>query len=486
MIKLIMKSRRIVSFSILVILLSCNAPQEQQVNLHLVPLMAGEIQYTQALLMARLTETDTLIDLDVPGHEGVVRFHYGTDSTDNLQSTNWITVDSAGDYIAKATLADLEPDALYHYQAEYGPEESITTRSEFQSFKTLRDPDQSDPVDFVMVTGSHFERFFYGGDWDTTRTISADKKQGFPAWDAIADLNPDFYIGNGDNVYYDHPFEWRAQTALEMRAKWHRLYFLPRFRNLLKTTPTYWLKDDHDYRWDDADTVAYSERYGSEPGDELGKEIFLEQVPLAYQNDDETYRTYRLSGDLQIWMLEGRDYRTPNSWPDTAGKTIWGEAQKQWLKETLAASEATFKLMISPTPMIGPDDERKTDNHTNFDGFRTERKEFFDWLLENEMLEKNFYLLTGDRHWQYHSIDTTGVEEFSSGALVDENSRMGRKPGDPDSTDPIGSIEQPYMYDDATGGFLYVKVHQDPDPVLLIRFYDDEGEVLHEVRKEAN
>jgi len=30
--------------------------------------------------------------------------------------------------------------------------------------------------------------------------------------------------------------------------------------------------------------------------------------------------------------------------------------QNGWLKQTLKASDATFKLLISPTPMVGPDD----------------------------------------------------------------------------------------------------------------------------------
>lgn len=49
----------------------------------------------------------------------------------------------------------------------------------------------------------------------------------------------------------------------------------------------------------------------------------------------------------------------------------------------------------------------------------------------------------GDRHWQYHSIRPDGFEEFSVGVLVDRNSRLGRKPGDPESTDPKGRSASP-------------------------------------------
>ena len=66
--------------------------------------------------------------------------------------------------------------------------------------------------------------------------------------------------------------------------------------------------------------------------------------------------------------------------PDGPGKSIWGKEQKEWLKRTLVASDATFKLLISPTPMIGPDNLRKTDNHCDVGGFQHERDEFFAFL----------------------------------------------------------------------------------------------------------
>jgi alkaline phosphatase/alkaline phosphatase D len=169
--------------------------------------------------------------------------------------------------------------------------------------------------------------------------------------------------------------------------------------------------------------------------------------------------------------------------PDGPDKTIWGAEQKEWLKRTLQESDATFKLLISPTPMIGPDDLRKKDNHTNIGGFRHERDEFFDWLKATGVADRHFYIVCGDRHWQYHSIHPSGLEEFSCGALVDANARLGRKPGDPKSTDPDGLIKQPYYQTPASGGFLLVDVTPSTDsqpPRLTFRFMDENGKLLHE------
>ena len=54
---------------------------------------------------------------------------------------------------------------------------------------------------------------------------------------------------------------------------------------------------------------------------------------------------------------------------------------------------------MSGVGLIGPDDVSKRDNHANINGFRYERNVFFSWLLENNFLQKRFYIICGDRHW---------------------------------------------------------------------------------------
>ena len=195
-----------------------------------------------------------------------------------------------------------------------------------------------------------------------------------------------------------------------------------------------------------------------------------------------TYATFRVSRDLQIWLVEGRLYRSPNKMPDGPDKTIWGETQKQWLKDTLLASDATFKILISPTPLVGPDGNTKRDNHTNLGGFRHEAQEFFDWLKQNGFLEKHFYVLCGDRHWQYHAKHPSGFEEFSCGALVEANSRLGVKAGSPKSTDPEGKIQQYYcqLEGEPSAGFMMVTVSPKKHGAeALFAFYDEQGHLAY-------
>jgi alkaline phosphatase D len=59
----------------------------------------------------------------------------------------------------------------------------------------------------------------------------ADKDLGYPALETILGMNPDFFVGTGDNVYYDaYPIPYRAQS--ELRSGWHQQLVQPRFLSL--------------------------------------------------------------------------------------------------------------------------------------------------------------------------------------------------------------------------------------------------------------
>jgi alkaline phosphatase/alkaline phosphatase D len=298
----------------------------------------------------------------------------------------------------------------------------------------------------------------------------------------MIEMELDFFVGTGDNVYYDGRV-FRATSQSELRRKWHEQLVQSRYVELFRNVPTYWEKDDHDHRYNDCDCSG-----DREPSSDLGIATFREQVPVVDPSDPEarTYRTFRVSRDLQIWLVEGRDYRSPNRMPDGPDKTLWGAEQLAWLKSTLLESDATFKLLISPTPLVGPDDAYKIDNHTNHRGFRHEGREFFKWVVRHDLHQQGFYTVCGDRHWQYHSKDPLGIEEFSCGALVDENSRLGRKPGDPKSTDPDAEVQQFYTQEKASGGFLRITVGPGREPATAsarFTFVDEYGHVLYETEK---
>lgn len=442
-------------------------------------ILAGEITPTTAILQTRLTASPGLIARDVAGAPGVGRFEIGTsESLENAHQTPWITATPERDFILKAHVDGLRPNTQYHYRVLYGPDAARTKPGPAGRFRTLPGPGAAAPVNFILTSCLNYA-FFHEGTKGQPAYSGEDRHLGYPALDAVLRLQPDFCIFDGDCVYYDHPVATRAQTQAELRKKWHEQYVQERFVKLFARVPTYWLKDDHDHRKNDSDATG-----NYEPAHELGIATFREQVPVVNPADPQavTYRTLRMGRDLQLWFVEGRDYRSPNRMPDGPAKSIWGAAQKAWLQRTLKESDATFKILVSPTPLVGPDDASKLDNHVNPLGFRHEGEAFFAWLKDSGIAPGRFYIICGDRHWKYHSVHPSGYEELTCGALNRENSRMGRAPGDPQSTDPRALVRQ--IYTDATpsGGFLRVAVQPAAaGQAARIEFtqHDDGGKVLH-------
>jgi alkaline phosphatase/alkaline phosphatase D len=469
--------------------------------------MAGEATTTSVIVQARLTRGLELVDGELPGQAGTGIFEI--DSNPEFAAparTEPLEAEPESDFILKYKFEGLEPGTEYFYRLLYGDGPNPDKVSETARFRTLPGPDSSEEVSFVAVTGMSYYHFHYGKYEAATAYSGPDKALGYPALAAIKSIGPDYFIGTGDNVYFDHPnarnFERAVSESMNpdpglhggravtdeagMRRKYQQQFTQPRFRDLFAGLATYWEKDDHDYRDNDSD--PYSDFPVSH---ELGIRNFREQLPVTDPADPGavTYRTRRMNQDLQIWLLEGRDYRSPNDMKDGPDKTLWGAQQLDWLKTTLLESDATFKIIVSPTPLVGPDDAYKTDNHVNHDGFRHEGDAFHAWLKENGFIDNNLYVVCGDRHWQYHARHPGGLEEFSTGALVDNNSRAGRLAGDPKSTDPDGLIRQFYIQgtdEEASGGFLHVSVGRSTgEPMAEFRFYDEQGSLLYETLKPA-
>jgi len=337
----------------------------------------------------------------VPGTTGEVRLSYMEKGQKNTKKViGWSPVDENKDFTRHFTLDGLKSATEYSLIVEGRKNASSpVTAIVKSSFLTAADKSQSQRVLFTVVTGTRYD----------TRD---DGKNGHKFFPSMLKLKPNFFVHTGDIVYYDfiHPYVTHIDLA---RFSWNRMFGLPNTRDFHNKVPTYLMKDDHD-SWD-------NDCWPSMPGEmgvftyEQGLQVYSEQAPMS---DKKHYRTFRWGKDLQIWLVEVRDYRSPNHDPDGPDKTMWGKEQVDWFKKTVNESDATFKVLISPTPMVGPDHlwkAEKSDNHADK-----------DWSFEGNLLrdfisnQKNMYIINGDRHWQYISKDKrTGILEYSCGPSTD-------------------------------------------------------------------
>lgn len=439
--------------------------------------MAGEVTASNVLLQTRLTAAAELNDKgDLPGAAGVACFEWSArEDFTGAKRTPFREADGAHDFIVRDELTGLQPNTVYFYRAIYGATKDATQAGPICSFKTLAGAKVDTEVRFIVGSCMNYNKFIHGKLGKAGGPLTAteeDKRLGYPSFAAMKDLRPDFFVGTGDIVYYDNPFRV-AKTVEQLRLCWHEQFRFPRMIEFFQSVPAYWSKDDHDFRYNESDNST-----DQLPLPETGIDMFREQLPMvAVGSKAPTYRTHRASKDLQVWITEGRDYRSPNEMPDGPNKSLWGVEQREWLERTLKASDAKWKILISPTPMVGPDDASKIDNHASLHGFRHEADAFFEWLAQNKIGQ--LIVICGDRHWQYHSIHPCGVEEFACGALNDENSRMGVAPGDKKGTDPQALIKQEYTSPTPNGGFLQVTAGDE----LVFEHYDSRGKQLYRVNR---
>ena len=386
----------------------------------------------------------------VPGANGFARVHYKTGDAQGFEVTEWQAVDPEADFTSQFHLTGLKSGSRYDVEVEYGTRKGRNTNILAGRFRTAPAADVEAPVTFTAITGQRYP--------------DRDSEDGFKIYGQMLKLDPNFFVHTGDILYYDQ----LAKTPALANWHWQRIYSMGSLVEFHKNVSSYFIKDDHDTLVNDSWPTMQTAFMGDLTF-EKGLEIFREQVPMG----DKTYRTVRWGKDLQVWMVEGRDFRSPNTMEDGPDKTIWGAEQMAWFKRTVEESDATFRVLISPTPVVGPDRKNKNDNHAN-DAFAYEGNMLREFIASQD----DMVVVCGDRHWQYVSIDAVhGVKEYSTGPASDEHA--GGWSND--------MLRPEHQYLNVIGGFLAVTVErQDGQPVLVARHYGVDGAVLNEDRLVAD
>jgi alkaline phosphatase D len=327
------------------------------------------------------------------GAPGETRVRYRVAGGGEWSETPWRAVDPQRDFVAHLPLTGLKPATRYEIEVAARPAPGAAPTSVVAGgFTTAPDSAAPRPVSFCVMTCQQYE--------------DQDRPGGFAIYPSMLALRPDFCVNTGDAVYYDHGPVHAVNAGLA-RYHWARMFSLPTLRDFHRQVGSYFMKDDHDVLTNDSEPGWKS----ADLSFEEGLRIFHEQTALT----DARYRTVRWGRHLQVWMVEGRDFRTTRVKGDTTPPTIWGAPQMAWLERTLAESDATFRVLITSTPIVGPDRPQKDDNYSN-PGFAEEGARV------RQMLGRfaNLTVITGDRHWQYVSRDpATGLEEWSVGAASD-------------------------------------------------------------------
>jgi alkaline phosphatase D len=162
---------------------------------------------------------------------------------------------------------------------------------------------------------------------------------------AMAAQKPDLMIWLGDNTYTR---EVDFDTASGLRYRYRHDRALPELQPLLAAAPHYATWDDHDFGPDDSD--------GSYPLKDASLATFALYWPAPQYGAPGVPGVFQKVSwsDVDFVLLDDRYHRKPDAWPAGPDRRMIGEAQMQWLKETLVSSGATFKVIALGNQVLNP------------------------------------------------------------------------------------------------------------------------------------
>ncbi|WP_030927823.1 alkaline phosphatase D family protein [Streptomyces sp. NRRL S-646] len=254
----------------------------------------------------------------------------------------------------------------------------------------LADPDDprrtGEPVTGTFRTAPTKRRqgvkFVWSGDlagqgWGINESIG-----GYRIFDAMAKVNPDFFLCSGDNIYADGPISATATLPdgsiyrnVTTEEKSHVATTLDDYRgnfryNLLDQAlrrfnaqvPNIIQWDDHEVRnnWYPGEVIGTGTPYPAGTRlDDLAlrsRQAFSEYFPISTisgRPDGRIYRKVSHGPLLDVFVLDMRTYRNANS-PDTQTTDpvgILGREQLEWLKRELSRSRAVWKVIANDMPL---------------------------------------------------------------------------------------------------------------------------------------
>jgi len=209
-----------------------------------------------------------------------------------------------------------------------------------------------------------------------------------PIWDAIAREKPDCFLFIGDNIYLPNKLKEYPKSRAEVLKLYCDTYDhqrqMPEMQPLLRSTYSFALWDDHDFGKNNSNRTW--------PWKGVAREALNLYFPNNYGLPDAKGCFYRFAwGDIDVFMTDDRSFRDPNH--DPARKTFLGAKQLAWLKDGLAQSKASFKLVACGNQILAD-----THPHESWGvRFRPERDAFLEWLWQEKI--SGVIFLSGDRHF---------------------------------------------------------------------------------------
>ena len=263
----------------------------------------------------------------------------------------------------------------------------IYVRTIFQSLDD--EAAESAPVTGVFRTRPRSReglRFVWGGDTAGQGWGINPDDGGMRCYEAMRAVDPDFFLHSGDTIYADGAMKSEVALAdgtwwynafleavpektkvAETLKEYHRAYLYNLYDRNVRAfnaqVPQIWQWDDHEVtnNWSASKDLSTNSAYMEKRVQTLvgrATKAFLDYSPMRSHTQDEAQRVYRripYGDDLDVFVLDMRSYRGPNSYnrqTEASDATAFlGAEQIDWLKRGLRESTATWKVIAADMPI---------------------------------------------------------------------------------------------------------------------------------------
>ena len=342
-------------------------PARAQTTIEPISFKAGEVTDNSAIIWARSNRESHL----------VVKYSTSPTFQEQVQTQIGSQVSAATDFTGTIELKELRPDTTYYYQVHFENEQkadSKITQQEFIGrFCTAPTIAQTRSVQFVWAAD------LAGQGWgrNPNLTITAFDGEviqgGYVIFEVMRKLSPDFAVFCGDMIYADNPIpptqpipesvgggtwvndppkDFVAVSLDEFRENWKYNWGDSKFRRFLAQTPIYVQWDDHEVtnNWYPTENLTATPYNGISASvlAQRSKQAFFEYNPIR---GEQIFRNYNYGRHLELFLLDERSFRGGNDQNTLPNLEMLGAEQLQWLKQSLKATPATWKVIVTHDPL---------------------------------------------------------------------------------------------------------------------------------------